>query len=102
MQRKPTRPAELSAERLTDPGDEALLQEAVADRRVFVTKDHDVGALVFRDDLSHAGVLLIDDLGDAGEETAFLLHAVDQCKAELEAGAFLRATRRGVRRQSAT
>ena len=36
-------------ERARDPGDEALLAEAAADRRIFVTKDHDIGALVDRD-----------------------------------------------------
>ena len=51
-------------ERARDPGDEALLAEAAADRRIFVTKDHDIGALVHRDRRPHCGVLLLDDLGD--------------------------------------
>lgn len=62
-----------SAERRIDPGDEALLREATSDKRVLITKDHDIGKLVFRDDVQHAGVFLIDDLGDAYEETGLLV-----------------------------
>lgn len=87
-----------SAERAVDPGDEALLKEAKDESRVLITKDRDMGALVFRDDVRHAGVLLIDDLGNAAEETALLLRTLDECKGELEAGAFLCAGERGVRR----
>lgn len=87
-----------SAERSTDPGDEALLKEAKAEGRVLITKDRDMGAHVFRDDVRHAGVLLIDDLGDAAEEAALLLRVLNECERELEAGAFLRAGERGVRR----
>jgi predicted nuclease of predicted toxin-antitoxin system len=36
-------------ERAADPGDEALLAEAVSEGRVFLTKDHDIGALPPRD-----------------------------------------------------
>ena len=31
-------------ERTTDPGDQALLAEAVAEGRIILTKDHDIGA----------------------------------------------------------
>ena len=34
-----------SAERPVDPGDDALLAEAAAADRLFITKDHDTGAL---------------------------------------------------------
>jgi predicted nuclease of predicted toxin-antitoxin system len=44
-------------ERPADPGDAALLAEAVAEGRVFLTKDHDIGALVYRDSTPHRGVL---------------------------------------------
>lgn len=87
-----------SAERPSDPGDAALLQEATSERRIFVTKDHDIGTLVFRDQAKHAGVLLIDDMGDTAEEAALLLRALDELGAELRAGAFFRAGPRGFRR----
>ena len=80
-----------SAERSIDPGDEALLAEAAADGRVFLTKDHDIGALVHRDGQPHAGVLLLDDLGNAAGETALIFEILDREGARLAAGAFFRA-----------
>ena len=80
-----------SAERSVDPGDAALLAEAHADERVFVTKDHDIGALVFRDGARHAGVLLIDDLANVAEETRLLQACVSSHGDDLAAGAFVRA-----------
>lgn len=86
-----------SGERPADPGDAALLAEAFADRRVFVTKDHDVGALVFRDGAPHAGVLLIDDLGSVAEETALLRSSLRSYGDALAGGAFLRVDATGAR-----
>ena len=80
-----------SAERPTDPGDEALLAEAAAAGRVFLTKDHDIGALVYRDGKPHAGVLLLDDLGDPAEEARLIAEMLDRHGDRLAAGAFLRA-----------
>lgn len=80
-----------SAERPTDPGDEALLAEAAADGRVFLTKDHDIGALVHRDGQPHAGVLLLDDLGSAADETKLIVDTLNRVGVRLAAGAFLRA-----------
>lgn len=80
-----------SAERPTDPGDSALLAEATADGRVFLTKDHDIGALVHRDGQPHAGVLLLDDLGSADGETELILAILDREGERLVAGVFLRA-----------
>ncbi len=65
-----------SGERAVDPGDEALLAEAAAAGRVFLTKDHDIGALVHVSLKRHAGVLLIDDLGDAGAETELIVSVI--------------------------
>ena len=50
-------------ERTADPGDRALLAEAVAEGRITLTKDHDIGVLVHRDREPHCGVLLLDDFG---------------------------------------
>lgn len=87
-----------SADWPADPGDAALLREAFDHGRVFVTKDHDIGTLVFRDGAPHAGILLIDDLGSAAEEAALLGRLCADHEAELTAGAFLRADGSGVQR----
>jgi predicted nuclease of predicted toxin-antitoxin system len=86
-----------SGERSADPGDAALLAEAHAERRVFITKDHDIGALVFRDGAPHSGVLLIDDLGNVVEETALLRSCLRSRSEDLAAGAFVRADASGAR-----
>jgi predicted nuclease of predicted toxin-antitoxin system len=86
-----------SAERETDPGDLALLAEAVSEHRVFVTKDHDLGVLVFRDGAAHAGVLLIDDLGSPVEETDLVRRAIASHSEALATQAFVRAAASGVR-----
>jgi predicted nuclease of predicted toxin-antitoxin system len=84
-------------ERARDPGDEALLAEAAADRRIFVTKDHDIGALVHRDRRPHCGVLLLDDLGDAAAETGLILSILATQSDRLNSSAFLRVSAAGVR-----
>jgi hypothetical protein len=63
----------------------------------FLTKDHDIGALVDRDLRPHCGVLLVDDLGAAVAETALILAALSAHSAALIAGAFLRAGSGGIR-----
>jgi predicted nuclease of predicted toxin-antitoxin system len=56
-------------EHKADPGDRAALAEAVAEGRIILAKDHDIGALVHRDLQPHCGVLLLDDLGDVAAES---------------------------------
>jgi predicted nuclease of predicted toxin-antitoxin system len=77
-------------ERAADPGDEALLAEAVAEGRTFLPKDHDIGALVHRDSRPHRGILLLDDLGDASAEAALILTALSSHGDQLASSAFLR------------
>ena len=90
-----------SAERPMDPGDEALLAEAVRENRVFLTKAHDIGTLVYRDLRPHCGVLLVDDLGAPAAEAALILAALSSHHELLAAGAFLRAGAGGVRESQA-
>ena len=78
-------------ERTTDPGDQALLAEAVTEGRIILTKDHDVGVLVHRDLQLHSGVLLLDDLGDAAAESDLILATLSSHGDRLAARAFLRA-----------
>jgi predicted nuclease of predicted toxin-antitoxin system len=80
-----------AGERAKDPGDEALLAEAAAETRVFITKDHDIGALVHRDEHPHSGVLLLDDLGDAAAEAELILFVLSTHQVQLSGGVFLRA-----------
>ena len=84
-------------ERAVDPGDQALLAEAVSERRIIVTKDHDIGVLVYRDLQPHCGVLLLDDLGDAGAESRLILATLSSHGDRLAARAFLRAREPGIR-----
>ena len=84
-------------ERTADPGDDALLAEAVAEGRIILTKDHDIGVLIHRDLQPHRGVLLLDDLGDAAAETGLILAALSSHRDRLEARAFLRAGEAGIR-----
>jgi predicted nuclease of predicted toxin-antitoxin system len=90
-----------AAERPIDPGDVALLAEAVRENRVFLTKDHDIGALVYRDLRPHLGVLLVDDPGAPAAESPLVL-AVLSSHGELPSkGAFPRAGTGGVRESQA-
>jgi predicted nuclease of predicted toxin-antitoxin system len=86
-----------AAERSSDPGDGALLAEAVTESRVFLTKDRDIGTLVHRDGQLHAGVLLLDDLGSSGAEAELVFAVLSTSWQQLVAGAFLRAGRGGIR-----
>ena len=84
-------------ERSVDPGDEALLAEAAAEGRSFITKDHDLGVLVHRDMRSHCGILLLDDLGDAEAESALILATLLSHSTRLAERAFLRVSATNVR-----
>lgn len=86
-----------SGERAVDPGDARLLAEAVAEVRVFISKDRDFGKLVFRDNAPHLGLLLIDELHDPGAEADLVVAICRDHGAELAAGGFLRADASGIR-----
>lgn len=86
-----------SGERVVDPGDARLLAEAVADARVFITKDRDFGVLVFRDNAVHCGLLLMDELHDPAAEAVMIVAICADHDAELASGGFLRADASGIR-----
>jgi hypothetical protein len=69
--------------------------------RVLLTKDHDIGALVFRDAAQHAGVVLFDDLGDPRAKCRLVIHALREHEVELAGAAFLRVSEAGVRQGKA-
>jgi predicted nuclease of predicted toxin-antitoxin system len=58
-------------ERGPDPGDEALLGQAVAEGRVLVTLDKDFGALVFAKGKAHSGVVRLPDVPAAARIALF-------------------------------
>ena len=52
-------------ERSPDPGDDALLAWAAAERRVLVTMDKDFGELVYRRSAPHAGLIRLPHVPSA-------------------------------------
>ena len=71
--------------------------EAVAEGRIILTKDQDIGVLVYRDRQPHCGVLLLDDLGNAAAESGLILATLSSHSDRLVARAFLRAGETGIR-----
>jgi predicted nuclease of predicted toxin-antitoxin system len=82
--------------RRPDPGDEALLDQAVEEGRVIVKIDTDFGTLVFRDVKRSVGVLRLQQAIAAhmASTAVALLGAYGQ---ELECGCFVTETERKVR-----
>lgn len=78
-------------ERLEDPGDAEILAESLRSQRILLTKDHDIGVLVFRDNASHAGVVLVDDLGSPEAETDLLINTLAAWEPTLIKRGFVRA-----------
>jgi predicted nuclease of predicted toxin-antitoxin system len=76
------------AELGTDPGDAALLQEAVKDGRIVVSIDADFGTLVFRDAASHRGLVRLPDVPPA-QRIAIMEQLFEKHSADLEAGAIV-------------
>jgi len=60
-----------AGERDTDPGDEELLAQAVAENRVLVTLDKDFGVLVFAQGAPHRGLVRLPDVPSAGRIALF-------------------------------
>ena len=71
--------------------------EAFAEGRIILSKDQDIGVLVYRDRQPHCGVLLLDDLGNAAAESGLILAALLPHRDRLVARAFLRAGKAGIR-----
>ena len=45
-----------------DPGDQALLERAVSEKRILVTIDTDFGQLIYKDGQAHSGVVRLPDV----------------------------------------
>ena len=66
-----------------DPGDGALLELAAMESRVLITIDTDFGELVYRHDVSHAGLLRLPDV-PAEQRIALVTAVIDRHGEALE------------------
>ncbi|MGH8673353.1 MAG: DUF5615 family PIN-like protein [Burkholderiales bacterium] len=88
-------------ERSPDPGDEELLAQALAERRVLVTLDKDFGTLVFAMGKPHGGVVRLPDVPAAARIVLFeRLLALHEKDARRWRKAKTRARRLRIGRQS--
>jgi predicted nuclease of predicted toxin-antitoxin system len=77
-------------DRSPDPGDEAILAEALRDRRILVTLDRDFGELAIVKGLPHSGIIRLVGIG-AKQQAAICLHVLSKHAVELMAGAIVTA-----------
>ena len=71
-----------------DPGDRALLEVAVLERRILITIDTDFGELIYRDDLPHAGLVRLPDV-PAERRIALLAAVINRHTPALESRAIV-------------
>jgi predicted nuclease of predicted toxin-antitoxin system len=89
-------------EREVDPGDRAVLEEALRARRVVITADKGFGRLVVVEKRSHAGLMLLDETPSVGTQGRIVLRCLERHETELAGGAFLKVAADGrVRRHRA-
>jgi predicted nuclease of predicted toxin-antitoxin system len=71
-----------------DPGDEALLELAVADKRILVTIDTDFGQLVFVQRARHFGLVRLPDV-PAVQRVSLMTQLLVRYSKELESGSIV-------------
>lgn len=72
----------------TDPGDRAVLDQAVAEGRILVTIDTDFGTLVFREGAPHTGVIRLPDV-PAAARIVLMADVLARFASDVEAGALV-------------
>jgi predicted nuclease of predicted toxin-antitoxin system len=77
-------------DRSPDPGDEAILAEALRDQRILVTLDKDFGELAIVKGWPHSGIIRLVGIS-AKQQAALCLHVLNKHTAELLAGAIVTA-----------
>jgi len=71
-----------------DPGDFALLEIAARENRILITIDTDFGELIFREKISHAGMVRLPDL-PAEERILIFETLLKEHPREMESGAVI-------------
>jgi predicted nuclease of predicted toxin-antitoxin system len=71
-----------------DPGDLALLEIAARENRILITIDTDFGELIFREKISHAGMVRLPDL-PAEERILIFETLLKEHSREMESGAII-------------
>lgn len=71
-----------------DPGDQALLEYAAAERRIFITIDKDYGELIFMRLAAHCGLIRLPDLKMSRRMT-LVERLIRSYRQELEEGAVI-------------
>lgn len=79
-----------------DPGDEEILEVAEREDWVVITIDHDYGALIFRDQKAHSGLVRLASM-HPDAQVVVCERAVREAGAELEKGAVVVASRSSIR-----
>jgi predicted nuclease of predicted toxin-antitoxin system len=79
-----------------DPGDEAILARAHAERRILVTLDKDFGELAVAAGLPHAGIIRLVDIVPR-RQAAVCVQVLAQHGPDLQAGAIITAQLRRIR-----
>jgi len=77
-----------SADLGPDPGDLALLQRPVSEKRILVTIDTDFGHLVYRDDEAHCGIVRLPDVRVNGR-IELMRTVIERYGPQLEKGAMV-------------
>ena len=83
-----------------DPGDEEILDRAVAEGRVLVTLDKDFGELAIVHGKRHCGIVRLVGVS-ARQQATLCVHVLAKYGDELAAGALITADRHRVRIRSA-
>ena len=71
-----------------DPGDDAILQRALAESRVLITMNKDFGELVFRQRHAHAGLVRLPDV-PADRRIVLMHRLLDNYEKALSSGAVI-------------
>jgi predicted nuclease of predicted toxin-antitoxin system len=79
-----------------DPGDEEILDRAVAENRIRVTLDKDFGELAIVDGKRHCGIVRLVGIS-ARQQAAVCVHVLGKYGDELAAGALVAAEHHRVR-----
>jgi predicted nuclease of predicted toxin-antitoxin system len=83
-------------DREADPGDSAILGEALRERRILVTLDKDFGEMAVRLGRLHAGIIRLERMRVA-EQADVCLRVLERFASELLSGAIITARRNRVR-----